>query len=128
MFSQVYSRWRAMNVPGARSQSIPRRRGPLGRGLVFAVLALLLAVAFAMPEEPREELSRTVETDQVKAAQLAASRGGEVLHLRWKLSGFLGALAGLFVPNNGDGVRMGGNGRESNPAHPAQPDHTDPER
>jgi hypothetical protein len=68
------------------------------------VLAVLLAVPFAIPSEPREDLSRPIETDQVHAARAAASRGGEVLHLRWKLSGFLGLVAGLFVPNSGDAL------------------------
>jgi hypothetical protein len=71
---------------------------------VCAALALALAVPFAISSEREEELSRPIETDQVKAASHAASRGGEVLHLRWKLSGFLGLLAGLFVPNNGDAL------------------------
>jgi len=104
MFSKAESRWRAMNVSGARNQSNRCRQGSLGRGLVCAGLALLLAVAFAIPEESREDMSRTVETDRVEAARLAASRGGEVLHLRWKLSGFLGFMAGLFVPNHGDAL------------------------
>lgn len=75
-----------------------------GRGLICTALAVFLAVAVAIPGESREDLSRPIETDQVKAAQDAASRGGEVLHLRWKLSGFLGFLAGLFVPSHGDAL------------------------
>jgi hypothetical protein len=81
-----------------------KRSIQFGRGVICAVLAVMVAIAVAIPDETREDLSRAIETDQVKAAQDAASRGGEVLHLRWKLSGFLRFLAGLFVPNNGDAL------------------------
>ena len=93
-----------MLVSESRTRILSTRRRHLSRGLVCAVLAAALAVPFAVSSEPREELSRPIETDQVKAARDAASRGGEVLHLRWKLSGFLGMLAGLFVPNSGDAL------------------------
>jgi len=64
------------------------------------------AVTLAAAEAPRvrDELSRPIETEPAKAAQLAARQGGEVLHMRWKLGGFLGAIAGLFVPNDGDAL------------------------
>jgi hypothetical protein len=93
-----------MDVTESRSQIATGRPRRIGRGPTCAVLAVVLATAFAVPDESREDLSRPIETDQVKAARDAASRGGEVLHLRWKLSGFLGMLAGLFVPNNGDAL------------------------
>lgn len=93
-----------MNVTGSRSQIATGRPRRFGRGMACAVIAVMLAAAFAFPEESREELSRPIETDQLKAARDAASRGGEVLRLRWKLSGFLGMLAGLFVPNKGDAL------------------------
>jgi len=91
-------------VSASTSQSVAKRPGHVRRGLLCTVLAVVLAVPFAIPSEPREDLSRPIETDQLEAARVAASRGGEVLHLRWKLSGFLGLVAGLFVPNSGDAL------------------------
>lgn len=99
-----------MHASASRSQKRTGRPGRLGHWLPCALLASLLAVAVAVavpvpvPEESRENLSRPLETDQVKAARDAASRGGEVLHLRWKLTGFLGLLTGLFAPNHGDAL------------------------
>jgi hypothetical protein len=34
----------------------------------------------------------------------ARADGGEVFHMRWSLGGFLGTLAGLFVPSHGDAL------------------------
>ena len=53
-------------------QSVAKRPGHVRLGLVSTVLAVVLAVPFAIPSEPREDLSRPIETDQVKAARAAA--------------------------------------------------------
>ncbi len=69
--------------------------------------ALALAVALSAPvwaSEVRTELSRPLERDPGRAAELAAASGGEVLHLKWNLGGFWGALAGLFVPSHGEAL------------------------
>ena len=73
------------------------------RATLVAGAAVALAAA-ALAGEPLERLTRPVETDPTRAADAAAVRGGEVLHLRWKFAGFLGALVGLFVPNEGDAL------------------------
>ena len=67
-------------------------------------VTLVGLVAPVVAGEPREELSRPVETDPERAASAAERRGGEVLRLRWKLAGFLGTLVGLFVPSEGDAL------------------------
>ncbi len=54
------------------------------------------------PSPVRDTLSRTVHTDPALAREAALKRGGEVYPFRWRLGGFLGAIAGLFVPNHGD--------------------------
>jgi hypothetical protein len=66
--------------------------------------ALLLALVAGVAANAEELLTRPFESDPRAAAQAAVIGGGEVVHLRWKLGGFLGALAGLFLPNSGDGV------------------------
>jgi len=68
------------------------------------LVALGLGTLVAVSEQASQELSRPIETDQDKVANDAEKRGGEVLRLHWKLSGFLGMLAGLFVPSNGDAL------------------------
>jgi len=92
-----------MRQTGKRAQ---HQRGDAIRATrTLAVCGGLLAlVAVAVAGEPRDRLTRPVETDPVRAADTAARRGGEVLQLRWKLAGFLGALVGLFVPNEGDAL------------------------
>ena len=73
----------------------------VGACLVGGALALASHVESG---EPREQLTRAIETDPVRAATSAEGRGGEVLRLQWKLAGFLGVIAGLFVPNEGDAL------------------------
>jgi hypothetical protein len=71
---------------------------------VCGLLLTALLVATTPAGEVREELSRAIEFDPMRAAQVAAANGGEAVELEWKLGGFLGLLAGLFVPSSGDGV------------------------
>jgi hypothetical protein len=54
--------------------------------------------------EVSESLSREIEIDPQRAAAAAARLDGEVYRMKWRLRGFLGALAGLFVPNSGDAL------------------------
>ena len=63
---------------------------------------LLLAVSVGMSGEDRDELSRRVETDPLRAARVAKENGGELIRMRWHLGGFIGSIAGLFLPSNGD--------------------------
>ena len=83
---------------------------------VATLVALGLVVSVGLAGEVRKELSRPLVTDPIRAAAAAARMNGEVYHMQWKLGGFLGALAGLFVPNAGDAlltiVPAGGNRRE----------------
>ena len=72
-------------------------------GACVAVAALVV-VSHVESGEPREQLTRAIETDPVRAASTAQSRGGEVLRLQWKLAGFLGTILGLFVPSEGDAL------------------------
>lgn len=85
---------------GMRSNRRSRRAGPLSA----AVLASLVVAAAVVADEPQEPLRLPIETDPTRAARTAEASGGEVLRLHWKLTGFLGALAGLFVPNQGDAL------------------------
>jgi len=80
------------------------RRGPRGASALAAAVALVSLTALVRADEPSETLSRPIETDPARAASAAEERGGEVLRLHWKLAGFLGALVGLFVPNEGDAL------------------------
>lgn len=58
--------------------------------------------SWAEETEIRESLSREIEITQEGATAAALEQGGEVFHFEWKLGGFLGVLAGLFVPDDGD--------------------------
>lgn len=90
-------------MPFDPSPASPRRAA--GRLVVPAILcAVLVAHALVWPGAVRDELTREVCTETDDAARAAEARGGEVLRLRWKLGGFLGVLAGLFVPSSGDAV------------------------
>ena len=71
---------------------------------VATLVALGLVVSVGLAGEVRKELSRPLVTDPIRAAAAAARMKGEVYHMEWKLGGFLGALAGLFVPNAGDAL------------------------
>ena len=79
------------------------RRRSLLAGACIAAGALGL-VSHVASGEPREQLTRAIETDPVRAASSAEGRGGEVLRLQWKLAGFVGAIVGLFVPSEGDAL------------------------
>jgi len=84
------------------------------RNLAVTLLALTTVVAIA-GENRDLELTRPIEIDPVRAARSASERNGEAFEMRWKLGGFLGALAGLFVPNRGDALLTfvpGDDGRE----------------
>ena len=79
------------------------------RGVVlasfFAIAAALAFTEVHADESPvRDTLSRPVFSEHEQAAAAAAERGGEVLEFEWHLRGFLGAIAGLFVPRRGDAV------------------------
>lgn len=89
-------------------------RGP-GRAIVRLGTALVLVVTMAVLGTPArsvgedhstvsDTLSRDVAQDIATARQRGVDRGGEVLPFHWKIGGFLGALAGLFVPNSGDSL------------------------
>jgi hypothetical protein len=92
-----------------RRQSIkqpPRRFLRAGIACVVA-LGLFVALNGATADEPdpaSEQPARTLVTEPIQAAENAIADGGEVVRLRWKLSGFLGFLVGLFVPNTGDAL------------------------
>jgi hypothetical protein len=73
------------------------------RIIAFALLTLAAVGAIAS-ESRTHELSRPIETDPASAARNARECDGEAFEMRWKLSGFLGALVGLFVPNHGDAL------------------------
>ena len=75
------------------------------RKLVSVLLvAAALPLASGLAGEVRKELSRSLETDPIRVAAAANRSNGEVYHMHWKLGGFLGALAGLFVPSSGDAL------------------------
>jgi len=82
----------------------PTPRRPRRGVAALTALAVVSLTAPALADEPSQTLSRPVETDPARAASAAEQRGGEVLRLRWKLAGFLGAIVGLFVPNEGDAL------------------------
>lgn len=69
-------------------------------GTVALIVAIGVASALSA-NEVRDHLTREVETGHDAAARSAAERGGEVLQLEWKLGGFFGVLAGLFIPSSG---------------------------
>jgi len=75
--------------------------GRIKRAGIVALVVLIGVVSAPSADEVRDHLTREVETGHEAAAQAAAARGGEVLRLEWKLGGFLGVLAGLFVPSSG---------------------------
>jgi hypothetical protein len=71
----------------------------------FVAAAIVFVASTAAPAgEVHETLSRELETDPRRAAADALRMDGEVYRMHWKLGGFLGALAGLFVPNSGDAL------------------------
>lgn len=70
---------------------------------MLALLAPAAVGATAGEAGPRR-LSRPIETDPARAACSARARSGEAFEMRWRLGGFLGAIAGLFVPNHGDAL------------------------
>lgn len=85
----------------------PAREGSLAGIAWIAVLVLIAALSAADAHEPDaapDRPSRPLCTEPVEAARNATDDGGEVVRLRWKLSGFLGFLVGLFVPNSGDAL------------------------
>ncbi|HET6277645.1 MAG TPA: DUF3108 domain-containing protein, partial [Candidatus Polarisedimenticolia bacterium] len=70
-------------------------------------LVLLIAPHGAAAHEPDripDPPARAIRTEPLEAAQHAAADGGEVVRLHWRLSGFLGLIAGLFVPRTGDAL------------------------
>ena len=77
------------------------RVGQIRNAGLVALLAAAAVVAAPWADEVRDHLTRDVETGHDDAARAATARGGEVLRLEWKLGGFFGVLAGLFVPSTG---------------------------
>jgi len=70
----------------------------------LVIMATLHGVAAHEPDQTPAPPARTLCTEPIEAAQNAIAGGGEVIRLRWKLSGFLGFIAGLFVPNTGEAL------------------------
>ena len=73
----------------------------------FVVLALVFAMNVGVGGEATEtpdDAPRIIESDPDKAVSEAVAQGGEVVRMRWKLGGFIGFLAGLFLPNSGDAM------------------------
>jgi hypothetical protein len=87
-----------------RAATRPAPRSRIRSPALAAVLVGACLVSSGLAGDDGFRLSRPFEIDHDRAAEAAAARGGEVLHLRWKLRGLLGALAGLFVPSSGDGL------------------------
>jgi hypothetical protein len=72
---------------------------------VIVLIATVLSVSLADDSgEVREEVSRPIETEHEQAVRDAIAQGGEALRMRWKLSGFLGAIASLFIPSTGEAL------------------------
>ena len=71
---------------------------------VLLVASLVARLGASTDEEVRRTLTREIEITQEEAIADALESGGEVYPFRWKLGGFLGILAGLFVPDDGDAV------------------------
>ena len=69
-----------------------------------ALIALVLIISLAHAGDVRKQLTRPLEINPIRAAAAAARKNGEVYHMEWKLGGFLGTLAGLFVPSSGDAL------------------------
>ena len=67
-------------------------------------ILFLTVSGYAQESEVRESLSREIQTTQETATEAALERGGEVFHFKWRLGGFIGILAGLFVPDDGDAL------------------------
>jgi hypothetical protein len=86
----------------ASSDSV--RRSGWALGVLLLALSLCAVVIADAEGDVRTSISRPFEIDMEKAAADAKAKGGEVLRMHWKLTGFLGALAGLFVPNDGDAL------------------------
>jgi hypothetical protein len=77
----------------------PSSRRP-GAALAAAILVLLAPPIGGA--EVRTELARSIRTVPEEAARAASAAGGEAVRMHWKLGGFLGPLAGLFVPSRGE--------------------------
>jgi hypothetical protein len=92
-----------------RRPSIQHRHRRLSRAAIACIIAFGL---FAAPggacaneeDQAADQPARALITEPARAAQHAIDGGGEVVRLRWRLSGFLGFLAGLFVPSKGDAL------------------------
>jgi hypothetical protein len=87
-----------------RAESKKRAAGREWPGLVVLGLAVALAALPVTVAEDAENLIPDLETEHEAAARAAVNNGGEALRLRWKLGGFLGTLAGLFIPSSGDAL------------------------
>jgi hypothetical protein len=72
---------------------------------VIVMIAMVVPVPLAEDAgEVREKVSRQIETEHERAVRAAIAQGGEALRMRWKLSGFLGAIASLFIPSTGEAL------------------------
>lgn len=73
-----------------------------------AALLVAATLVFLAPPigsaEVRNELSRSIWTVPEEAARAASAGDGEAVRLDWKLGGFFGPLAGLFVPRRGEAM------------------------
>lgn len=80
------------------------RRAALALAVALAA-APTLAVDDSPPSGSEADSWHAPEfTDPRLAARRAADAGGQATHMRWKLTGVLGWIAGLFVPNHGDAL------------------------
>jgi len=78
--------------------------GPSGprKWLLPAAVLLLAAASVALTGEKRRSITRPIQTEPLQAARYAKQNGGELVRMHWKLGGFLGSIAGLFLPSAGD--------------------------
>ena len=67
-------------------------------------VTLMVTASIGYSGEVRQQISRPIVTDHEDAVRAAVANGGEVIRMRWKLSGFLGTLIGLFIPSTGDAL------------------------
>jgi len=84
---------------GTPQRRIVRRSAPW-----LALFLVVWTLPAGIAGEKRDRVSRPFEIEHDKAAEVAAQQGSEILHMRWKFGGVLGAIAGLFVPNSGDAL------------------------
>lgn len=78
--------------------------GLMALGSLGALGAALGTGATKEAEDVREVLTRQIPMTLPEARDRTAQRGGEALDYQWSLGGFLGTIAGLFVPSHGNAL------------------------